>query len=165
MFKIISTNLYIYTNLDVLYRFILIKILRFKTPILNILLINTKKTYYIYDKNIFKRYIANQFIENPKLTKLKRFYVYTMMGKKKCRVLDLRNSNGEQRLILVLYVRPGKISNPKIPINDNLMFEEIEDVGDEGDYEIEAEEDKEFGGNKKSKKVKKNKKRTNKNYY
>ena len=43
------------------------------------------------------------------------------------------------------------------------MFEEIEDVGDEDDYEIETEyEDKEFGGNKKSKKVKKNKKRTNK---
>jgi hypothetical protein len=81
MFKIISTNLYIYTNLDVLYSFILIKILRFKTPILNILLINTKKLI-IYMTRISSRDIANQFIENPKLTKLKRFYVYTMIGKK-----------------------------------------------------------------------------------
>ena len=31
---------------------------------------------------ISSRDIANQFIENPKLTKLKRFYVYTMIGKK-----------------------------------------------------------------------------------
>jgi hypothetical protein len=56
---------------------------RCKTPILNILLINTKKTYYIYMTRISSRDIANQFIENPKLTKLKRFYVYTMIGKKK----------------------------------------------------------------------------------
>jgi len=112
---------------------------------------------------ISSRDIANQFIKNPTFTKSQRFYVYTMIGKKKCRVLDLRNINGGQRLILVLYVRPGKISNPKIPINDIPMFEEIEDVGDEDDNEIETEyEDKEFGGNKKSKKVKKNKKRTNK---
>jgi hypothetical protein len=56
-----------------------------------------------------------------------------------------------------------------LPINDLLIFEEIEDVGNEDDNEIERE-GKEFGGNKKSKKVKKNKKRTNKkrtnkNYY
>jgi hypothetical protein len=68
---------------------------------------------------ISSRDIANQFIENPKLTKLKRFYVYTMIGKKKCRILDLRNINGAQRLILVNYFKKGnktKISNPKIPI-------------------------------------------------
>jgi hypothetical protein len=36
---------------------------------------------------ISSRDIANQFIENPKLTKLKRFYVYTMIGKKNVRYL------------------------------------------------------------------------------
>ena len=118
---------------------------------------------------ISSRDLANQFIENPKLTKLKRFYVYTMIGKKKCRVLDLRNINGEQRLVLVLYVKPHKITNPKLSINDELIFEENDNIDDEDDAEIETE-DKEFGGNKKSKKVKKNKKRTNKkrtnkNYY
>ena len=110
---------------------------------------------------ISSRDLANQFIENPKLTKLKRFYVYTMIGKKKCRVLDLRNINGEQRLVLVLYVKPHKITNPKLTINDQLIFEENDNIDDEDDAEIETE-DKEFGGNKKSKKVKKNKKRTNK---
>ena len=110
---------------------------------------------------ISSRDLANQFIENPKLTKLKRFYVYTMIGKKKCRVLDLRNINGEQRLVLVLYVKPKEITNPKLSINDQLIFEENDNIDDEDDVEIETE-DKEFGGNKKSKKVKKNKKRTNK---
>jgi len=56
----------------------LIKILRFKTLILNVLLTNIKKTYYIYMTRISSRDIANQFIENPTFTKSQRFYVYTM---------------------------------------------------------------------------------------
>jgi hypothetical protein len=81
---------------------------------------------------------------------------------KKCRVIDLRNINGEQKLVLVFYLRPDKITNPKLPINDQPIFEEIEDVGDEEDAEIE-ENDKEFGGNKKrTNKKRTNKKRTNK---
>ena len=82
---------------------------------------------------ISSRDLANQFIENPKLTKLKRFYVYTMIGKKKCRVLDLRNINGEQRLVLVLYVKPKEITNPKLSINDQLIFEENDNIDDEDD--------------------------------
>jgi hypothetical protein len=116
---------------------------------------------------ISSRNLANQFIKNKKLTKSKRFYVYNLLGKRKCRVLDLTNINGEQKLVLVYYYTKDnkkKITNPKIPINDNPIFEEIEDVGDEDDEEIgdEDENPKKFGGNKKSRRVKKNKKRTNK---
>ena len=116
---------------------------------------------------ISSRDLKNQFIENPKLTKSKRFYVYNLLGKKKCRVLDLINVNGEQRLLLVYYFidgREDKISNPKLPINDTPMFEEIENIDNEDDVEINDEDInvKRFGGNKKSKKVKKNKKKTNK---
>ena len=116
---------------------------------------------------ISSRDLANQFIENPKLTKSKRFYVYNLLGKRKCRVLGLINVNGEQRLLLVYYFineRKDKISNPELPINDNPIFEEIENIDDEDDVEINDEGNavKKFGGTKKSRKVKKNKKRTNK---
>jgi hypothetical protein len=112
------------------------------------------------------RDLATQFIENPTLTKSKRFYVYNIFGARKCRVKDLRNINGEQKLVLVYYFTGNKkkISNPKISISNIPMFEEIDFVDDEDDEEIDDKDEnvKEFGGNKKSKKVKKNKKITNK---
>ena len=116
---------------------------------------------------ISSRDLKNQFIENPKLTKSKRFYAYNLLGKRKCRVLDLINVNGEQRLLLVYYFidgREDKISNPKLSINDTPMFEEIENIDNEDDVEINDEDNavKKFGGNKKSKKVKKNKKKPTK---
>jgi hypothetical protein len=117
---------------------------------------------------ISSRDIATQFAENPKLTKSKRFYVYNAIGKRKCRVLGLTIVNGEQKLELVYFFIKGnnsKFSNPLLPINDVPMFEEIEDIGDEDDVEIDDENNKNFGGYNKSKKVKKkrtNKKRTNK---
>ena len=116
---------------------------------------------------ISSRNLANQFKENPKLTKSKRFYVYNnVLGKRICRVLDLINVDGEQKLELVYYYKkddPTKITNPKLLINDNPIFEEIEDVGEQDDKEIDDDNNpKNFGGNKKSRRVKKNKKRTNK---
>jgi len=86
--------------------------------------------------------------------------------KKECRVIDLRNINGEQKIVLVFYLRPDKITNPKLPINDLPIFEEIEDVGDLDYVELEEESNynyKEFGGNKKRTNRKRtNRKRTNK---
>jgi hypothetical protein len=118
---------------------------------------------------ISSRDLANQFIKNPKLTKSKRFYVNNLLGKRICRVLDLINVNGEQRLLLVYYFIDGvedKISNPKLHINDNLIFEEIENIDNFDDVEINDPDNdvKKFGGTKKSIKVKKrsNKKRSNK---
>ena len=116
---------------------------------------------------ISSRDIQKQFLENPTLTKSKRFYVYNLLGKRVCRVLGIEETDGERKLVLVYYFingRRDKITNPRLPINDNLIFEEIEDVGDMDDVEVNDEDDnvKKFGGYSKSKKVKKNKKRTNK---
>jgi len=77
---------------------------------------------------ISSRNLANQFIKNKKLTKSKRFYVYNLLGKRKCRVLDLTNINGEQKLVLVYYYTKDnkkKITNPKIPINDNPFLKKL----------------------------------------
>jgi hypothetical protein len=109
---------------------------------------------------ISSRDIYNQFIADPKATKNKRFIKTTAIGiKLNYRVLGLKLVEGEPFIEFVCY-RPAmkKITNPVVPINDNLEYEEAkeDDIDNADDYEVDDLDTsvKKFGGYKKSKKNK-----------